>query len=227
MSTGEKNKPESSTVITLTLPETTDETRRGTLLVQRGDLARLHQFTYERVADLTEIIADALIAFAALEANPPIIREAPAKSPAAKKAAPPASRAEPTVDIPLKKGTKAVKISHLKLVGGETDAAAYRQALQIAGKLIDGKLWDGESPIRIDDVYALAKKMKHLTERDLSLFTLEDFITTGEADAGEAASLDEAETDDELPTVETPGQPPPSVNEHHHADVPSEQWSLL
>ena len=227
MSAGEKNRSESCTVFTLTLPETTDETRTGTLLVQRGDLARLHQFTYERIADLTEVIAEALIAFAALEADPPIIREAPAKAPAAKKAAPPAPPAEPTVGVPLKKGTKAVKISHLKIVGGETDAAAYRQAVQIAGKLIDGKLWDGESPIRIDDVYALAKKMKHLTERDLSLFTLEDFVTTGEAHAEAAASLDEAETDDELPTVETPGQPRPSANGHLHADVPSEQSSLL
>src|SRR5690606_20322262 len=139
MSAGEKTKSESSTVITLTLPDTMDETRTGTLLVQRGDLAHLHRFTYERVADLTEVIADAFIAFAALEADPPVIREAPAKSPAAKKAARSATPAEPTVDVPLKKGTKAVKISHLKIVGGETDAAAYRQAVQIAGKLIDGK----------------------------------------------------------------------------------------
>ena len=215
------------TVLTLTLPQADMDTKTSTLLVQRGDLAHLHQFTYERVADLTEVIADALIAFAALEADPPIIREAPAKSPAAKKANPPATPAEPTVDIPLKKGTKAVKISYLKLVGGETDAAAYQQAVHIAGKLIDGKLWDGESPIRIDDVYALAKKMKHLTERDLSLFTLEDFVTTGEADAEAAASLDEAETDDEPPTVEMPDQPLPSANGHLHTDVPSEQSSLL
>ncbi|MBL8156959.1 MAG: hypothetical protein JNM70_22485, partial [Anaerolineae bacterium] len=55
------------TVITLTLPEGDDETRMGTLLVQRGDLARVHQFTYERIAGLTEVIADALIAFAVVE----------------------------------------------------------------------------------------------------------------------------------------------------------------
>lgn len=46
----------------------------------------------------------------------------------------------------------------------------------IAGKLVDGKLGDGETPIRIDDVYVLAKKMKYLTERDLSLFKLTDFV---------------------------------------------------
>jgi hypothetical protein len=86
---------------------------------------------------------------------------------------------EPTIDIPLKKGTLAVKISYLKIIGGETDAAAYRQAVLIAGKLIDGKLWDGASPIRIDDVYTTLKKMKHLSEREMSLFTLEDFVQVG------------------------------------------------
>jgi hypothetical protein len=94
----------------------------------------------------------------------------------------PTPPSEPTVDIPLKKGKKTVKISHLKLTGGETDAAAYRQAVLIAGKLIDGKLWDGETPIRIADVYALAKKMKFLTAADMALFTLEDFVETGEAE---------------------------------------------
>lgn len=60
--------------------------------------------------------------------------------------------------MPLRKGTKAARISHLRLVGGETGhvdtpvvAAAYRQAVLLAGKLIDGRLWDGEMPIRIDD----------------------------------------------------------------------------
>jgi hypothetical protein len=49
----------------------------------------------------------------------------------------------------------------------------------LAGRLIDGKLWDDETPIRFDDVYAVAKKMKHLTEKDLSLFTLKDFVQSG------------------------------------------------
>mgnify|MGYP001501903563 CR=1 FL=1 len=149
------------TVLTLTLPEADSESNTGTLLVQRGDLARVHQFTYERIADLTEVIADALIAFAAVEADPPIIPDlTPPKPQTRKQAEQPAPPSEPTVEIPLKMGTKAVKISHLKITGGETDAAAYRQAVVLAGKQIDGKLWDGDSPIRIDDVYALAKKMK-------------------------------------------------------------------
>lgn len=179
------------TVLTLTLPEAESESKTGTLLVQRGDLARMHQFTYERVTDLTEVIADALIAFAAVEADPPIIPETqpPPKAQPLKRIEQPTPLSEPTVDIPLKKGKKAVKISHLKITGGETDAAAYSQAVLIAGKLIDGKLWDGELPIRIDDVYALAKKMKHLTERDLSLFALTDFVQVGDASASDAETL--------------------------------------
>lgn len=120
------------TVMTLTLPDGDDETRIGTLLVQRGDLARVHQFTYERIADLNEVIADALIAFAAVEADPPVITDGSPPAPVStKKFEPTAERVpqpptEPTVDIPLKKGKKTVKISHLKIVGGETDAAAYR-----------------------------------------------------------------------------------------------------
>jgi hypothetical protein len=216
------------TVITLTLPEADSESKTGTLLVQRGDLARVHQFTYERVADLTEVIADALIAFAAVEADPPVIPDLPPPKPQARKQAEqPAPPSEPTVDIPLKKGTKAVKISHLKIIGGETDAAAYRQAVLIAGKLIDGKLWDGESPIRIDDVYALAKKMKHLTERDLSLFALTDFVQTDDSNESDDTSLiDEADDEDAL-TLEAPQHPVISTNGHHGTNGAAEQSTLL
>ncbi|MBE2192621.1 MAG: hypothetical protein IAE83_00425 [Anaerolinea sp.] len=81
------------------------------------------------------------------------------------------------LEIPLKKGSKSVKLSHLQVVGGE-DEATLQQALALVGKLIEGKVWDGSIPIRIPDVPALAKKLKHLTERDLSMFTLEDFVQT-------------------------------------------------
>ncbi|MCK6580823.1 MAG: hypothetical protein L6Q98_22245 [Anaerolineae bacterium] len=229
-----KSTPKPPTVITLTLPENEDATLGGTLLVQRGDLARLHQFTYTRIADLSEIIADALIAFAAVEADPPIIPEAPPPKPQpTKKVAVPTPSAEPTVDVPLKKGTKAVKISHLKIVGGETDAAAYRQAVLLAGKLIDGKLWDGESPIRIDDVYMLAKKMKHLSERELSLFTLQDFVQVGtlepddapEETADEPDVFDEVDEDSAALTIAPPRKTPISANGHHNGA--SDQTALL
>jgi hypothetical protein len=178
------------TIITLTLPTPFEggiplERATGTLLIQRGDLAHVRQFTYIVLEDMTTAIKEAYIALAAVEAEPPVIPEAPKAVPkpeprAKAKAEPkPVVEEEPTIDIPLKKGTLAVRISHLKIVGGETDAAAYRQAVLIAGKLIDGKLWDGTSSIRIDDVYVTMKKMKHLSEREMSLFTLEDFVQVG------------------------------------------------
>jgi hypothetical protein len=136
--------------------------------------------------------------------------------------------AEPTIDVPLKKGTLAVKISHLKIVGGETDAAAYRQAVLIAGKLVDGKLWDGSSPIRIDDVYAVQRKLKHLSDREMSLFVLEDFVRVGgAADAAEPIQdieSDAVETEDDGIEVEPLLTGSPSLNgktfsaNGHHPD---------
>lgn len=201
------------TVITLTLPDSETDVRHGTLLIARGDLAHVRQFTYANLSDLTTIIKDGVMALSAVEAEPPVITDQspPAAVPtSSKKSAPPPAPAEPTVDIPLKKGKKTVKISHLKLTGGETDAAAYRQAVQLATILIDGRLWDGETPIRIDDVYALAKKMKHLTARDMALFALEDFVQVGESTEGdEPPPIAE---DDEPLTLEAPTSPAISTN---------------
>jgi hypothetical protein len=191
------------TVITLTLPEDDGIEHQGTLLIARGDLAHVRQFTYLGVSDIAAAIKEAYIALATVEAEPPVIPEAPKAAPKSepktkakgKAAAEPVVEEEPTIDVPLKKGTLAVKISHLKIVGGETDAAAYRQAVLIAGKLVDGKLWDGTSPIRIDDVYATMKKMKHLSEREMSLFTLEDFVQVGGAAADVTETIQDVERD--------------------------------
>ncbi len=179
------------TIITLTLPTPegggiTLERATATLLIQRGELAHIHQFHYQgALTDLMDAIREAEAALGQVEDNPPIIHDLPEEKPkpepkkkakAIQKPQPQADE-EPTIDIPLKKDVKSVKMSYLKIVGGETDAAAYRQAVLIAGKLIAGGLWDGESPIRIDDVYATMKKMQHLTDKDFSLFNLEDFVT--------------------------------------------------
>jgi len=43
---------------------------------------------------------------------------------------------ESTIDMPLKKRTKAVKMTHVRIVGGETEAMAYRQVVLIAERLI-------------------------------------------------------------------------------------------
>lgn len=225
------------TIITLILPTPSEggiplEHATATLLIQRGDLAHVRQFTYIVMEDMTTAIKEAYIALAAVEAEPPIIPEPPKAEPKAKAkgktAAEPIVEEEPTIDIPLKKGTLAVKISHLKIVGGETDAAAYRQAVLIAGKLIDGKLWDGASPIRIDDVYTTMKKMKHLSEREMSLFTLEDFVQVGgTVDAPETIQDEDAvEVNDNgveaEPLLQTAASSTFSANGHHPDDAATE-----
>jgi hypothetical protein len=207
-----------NTVLTLTLPTPegggiAPERATATLLIQRGDLAHVRQFHYNgQLADLIIAIREATIELGLLEDNPPIIPETPKALPKAeakpksttKKAAPaPPVEEEPTIDIPLRKGAKTVRISHLKIVGGETDAAAYKQAVLIAGKLIDGGLWDGQSPIRIDDVYATLRKMKHLTNAEMGLFSLTDFVQLGEGGlpqdaAGVVASAPEEDDQDIL-----------------------------
>ena len=227
------------TVITLTLPTPSEggiplERATATLLIQRGDLAHVRQFTYIVMEDMTTAIKEAYLALAAVEAEPPVIPEAPKAAPKsepktkAKTAAELVVVEEPTIDIPLKKGTLTVKISHLKIVGGETDAAAYRQAVLIAGKLIDGKLWDGASPIRIDDVYTTVKKMKHLSEREMSLFTLEDFVQVGGAgdvlEVVEDVESDAVEVEDDGIETEPLLMATPSLNgktfstNGHHPD---------
>ena len=227
MSKTKTNKPKaaSPTVITLTLPESSEEARPGTVLIARGELAHVRRFTYASLSDVAVEIKDAVLALAAVEADPPVIADTPTPQPASKPSTKPEPPSEPTVDIPLKKGTKAVKISHLKIVGGETDAAAYRQAVLLAGRLIDGKLWDGESPIRFDDVYATAKKMKFLTERDLSLFTLADFVQVGAVEPPAADAEDHA---DDVPlTIEPPEPTAGSANGRHSENGASDQTALL
>ena len=197
-------KETAPTVITLTLPTPegggiAPERATATLLIQRGDLAHVRQFHYAGMLDdLFNAVREATTSLGLLEDNPPVIPDLPQEKPKStpkrrsKAVQKDVSDEEPTIEIPLKKGTKAVKISYLKIVGGESDAAAYRQATMLAGRLIDGKLWDGETPIRFDDVYAVAKKMKHLTEKDLSLFTLEDFVQSGtDTSDDEPASTEE------------------------------------
>lgn len=177
------------TIITLTLTPREEGNPTGTLLVQREELAHLRQFTDIQLEELTTLITEGLQALDEVEAHPPVVPEQQPPAPRREtKPAPKPEPTEPTIDIPLRKGTKAVKLSHLKITGGETDAAAYRQAVMIAGRLIDGKLWDGETPIRIPDVYPVVNKLKLLTDRELSLFTLADFVQSDPRAETEAAT---------------------------------------
>jgi len=206
------------TIITLTLPTPSEggiplERATATLLIQRGELAHVRQFTYIVIDDMIAAFKEAYIALAAVEAEPPIIPEAPqvTTKPAPKgkgkqkAASEPAVEEEPTIDIPIQKGSLAVKISYLKIVGGETDAAAYRQAVLIAGKLVDGGLWDGKTPIRIDDVYTVQRKLKHLSEKELALFTLTDFVQLGTTDDmpqnNDQATLEDADNQELQPQI--------------------------
>lgn len=222
------------TIITLTLPTPegggiSRERATATLLIQRGDLAHIHQFHYQgALADLMNAIREAEAGLGKVEDNPPIIPEAPKAEPKAKAKvkAEPVVEEEPTIDVPLKKGMKAVKMSYLKIISGETDAAAYRQAVLIAAKLIDGKLWDGQSPIRFDDVYVTMKKMKHLSEREMSLFTLEDFVQVGGAAdvEGDAVEVEDGSIETEPLLMETPSINGKtfSTNGHHPDDAADE-----
>lgn len=194
-----------TTVITLTLPTTDDnallpETVAATLLIQRGDLAQICQFEHTgSLVDLMDAISEALEALEDIESNPPVIpdlpKEKPKKKSKRKAQAETVDDGEPTIDVPLKKGTQAVKMSHIKIVSGDSDAAAYRQATILAGRLIDGKLWDGETAIHFENVSEVTKKMKHLTEKDLSLFDLTDFVQL--ATATEKVSTDEIPSEQE------------------------------
>jgi len=169
--------PTSIIRLTLTLPIEESSPDSGTLLIQQGELASIRQFSYTPETDLGAVITEALLAFAVLEADPPLIPDASPPQTVPQVTPKPTPPTEPMLEIPLKKGSKSIKLSHLQIVGGEEEAT-HQQALALVGKLIEGKVWDGSIPIRIPDVPALAKKLKHLTARDLSMFTLEDFVET-------------------------------------------------
>jgi hypothetical protein len=185
MATAKETPP---TIITLTLPTPegggiAPERATATLLIQRGDLAHVRQFHYAGMLDdLFNAVREATTSLGLLEDNPPVIPDLPEEKPKStpkrksKAVQKDVSAEEPTIEIPLKKGTQAVKMSHIKIVAGDTDAVAYRQATMLAGRLIDGKLWDGNTPIQFENVNEVAKKMKLLTEKDLSMFTLTDFV---------------------------------------------------
>src|SRR5205809_1083986 len=53
----------------------------ATLLIQRGDLAHMRQFTYVVMDDMTTAIKEAYIALAGVEAEPPVIPDPPKDTP--------------------------------------------------------------------------------------------------------------------------------------------------
>ena len=124
----------------------------GTMLIQRGDLAHMSQFAYSPETDFTAVIQQAMAALAVVESDPPVIPDVPPRKTAPSPAASP-EPPEPMIQIPTKtkKGTTAIPARLLQITGGETDEAAQQQALKVAGRLLDSGLWDGKTPIGIDD----------------------------------------------------------------------------
>lgn len=187
--------------ITLTLPHAGTLSKSGTLLIQRGDLAKLFQFHYTNTGDIASAIHDATDALIALENDPPpVILDLPPRKTAVAAAPPPspAESPEPMLYVPTKtkKGTTTVPARCLQIVSGDTDVAAQQQALKLAGRLLDSGLWDGKTPIGIDDVYAVQLSLDGLTDKELKvLFTLEQFVQVNP----ETPATDEApDTDNSL-----------------------------
>ncbi len=210
-----KQKKTPSTVVTLTLPEEHGIQRTGSLLIQRGDLAKLFQFHYCSAGDITSAIKDATKALVQLEISPPVIPEASGdksakKKPSAKTASKPADD-EPTVDLPVKSGSVAVRISHLKIVSGDTDAAAYRRATLIGARLVEAGLWDGQSPIGIEDAHATYARIKDLDDEALGAMQLSDVVQIDEKINEKGAPdplTEDGKTDDAEPS--TANLPPSS-----------------
>ena len=169
-----------STVITLTLPTLEGDTLKATLLIQRGEWGQMRQITFSDTHDLAIAIQNAVNDLSDLENDPPTVPQPvdikPTKAAPSKPSNPgDTPPTEPTLPLHTKKGVVEVPISFVKIVAGETDAAAYGVAVKIAGRLLDSQLWDGKTPLRLRDVYQVQATMKHLSDRDFALFQLSDF----------------------------------------------------
>ena len=81
--------------------------------------------------------------------------------------------------MPTQNGTVAVKISHLKIVSGDTDAAAYRRATLTGARLIDAGLWDGKTQIRIEDAQVTYGRIKDLDDEVLGAMKLSEIVQVG------------------------------------------------
>jgi len=187
--------------MTLTLPEG-GAFEEATLLLQRGSFAHLMTFTYLSLADVTAALQEAQHQLTALEASPPIlpaaipsVPTAAARSVSVKPA--PAAKATDSLTIPVGKKTRQIPAHHLHMLPGQ-----QAQAITIAGRLLAGGLWDGLSPIRITDAARTLKALKPLSDKDLTLFSLTDFVEVGPPDV--MPEVDDGEDTDEIQANDTP-----------------------
>jgi len=187
--------------ITLTLPEG-GASEEATLLIQRGSFAHLTTFTYLSLADVTAALQEAQRQLTALEASPPILPAVVSATPTAatrSASVKPASAAKATdsLTIPVGKKTRQIPSHHLH---APSDQQA--QAITIAGRLLAGGLWDGLSPIHITDAARTLKALKPLSDKDLTLFSLTDFVEVGPPDV--LPEVDDGEDTDEIQANDTP-----------------------
>jgi hypothetical protein len=219
MSDNQQTNTSTPTILTLTLPHPDGE---AALLIQRGELAHMRQFAYTQISDITEAVQAATDALALIESNPPVVPDIPPEKVTRRTAPPlePEQPREPMIDIPTKKGKVAIPVSYLHVSNGDPGSEVYQQAVQIAGRLIDGKLWDGKFAICIDDVADAQRKLKHLSDKEMSLFELEDFarrVTDEEPSTTEEVTQDLSETaddtggEDDLPHDTPDDEPAPVV----------------
>lgn len=224
------------TVITLTLPQPGE---MGSLLIQRGDLAHLCQFAHTAETDFTDVIQQAHTALADVESNPPEVPDTPPRKTAAK-AAPQLKPEEPMLDVPTKtkKGTTPIPARCLTITGGAADENAQQQALQIAGRLLNSGLWDGKTPIGINDVTAVKHRLDRLSDKELKvLFTLEQFVTlhpdaesSAQEDTETSASQDAQSKENVTPNTQDIAPPSDNVSGTTEASAfpnPAQQPGLL
>jgi hypothetical protein len=203
------------TIITLTLPTPenggiTPERATATLLIQRGDWAHIRQFHYAGMwEDINAAMFGAVDAIGLVEANPPTLpafpeppKPDPKRQPSYHQLPKPTTPEEPTISIPLKKGALKVKRRYVQIAGIVLDDEAIKQVMPILTKLIGGKLWDGLSPILITGMASTLDKLRFLSEKDLTMFSLTDFVQIG---------VDEPPP---APTDQTNDTPPASLHGH-------------
>ena len=162
-----------------TIHITMPENGPATVIMQRGDLAVTHTYSGGTPGGHNDkhALERAYDKLVALEADPPKVPEPPKPKPKRKSKSKRKAQAEPTVEIPLAKGTRTVPMSRVKLTGGETDAAAYRRAVLTAARLVDAGLWDAQVPIGIDDAHATYARIRELDDGSLAASALDDFVT--------------------------------------------------
>ena len=120
-----KRKQSEPTVITITLDNDGALLQTASLLIQRGELAKLMQIEYADSTDLARAIDNARAALNHIEKFPPQVPDTPSEPEQPQAEATPD---EPTVDLPTTGDPTPIKLGHLKIVGGDTDAMAYRRA---------------------------------------------------------------------------------------------------